>query len=68
MIDMKLKKYEKEINDFAEKTKDMPESKKYQMAKEMLAKLEEIPETKISKLAKKYLNEYIEKYEKENKS
>jgi t-SNARE complex subunit (syntaxin) len=65
---MKLKKYKKEIDEFSEKTKDLPEDKKYEIAKSMLEKLEQIPETKISRLAKKYLNEYIEKYEKENKS
>ena len=46
---MKLKKYEKEINEFQEKTKDMPESRKYEMAKDMMNKLDQLPETKISR-------------------
>ncbi len=62
---MKLKKYEKEINEFQEKTKDIPESRKYEIAKDMLNKLDQLPETKISRTAKRYLNEYIEKYEKQ---
>ncbi len=64
MIVMKLRKYKKDIEELQEKTKDMPESRKYEIAKEMLAKLEELPETKISKLAKKNLLKYIEEYEK----